>query len=239
MLFAAGLGTRLAPFTHHHPKALAEVSGKTLLEHNIRYLREGGIREVVVNVHHFPDQIRAVLEKEGGFGSTVLVSDESEAVLETGGGLLKALPLLGLEEDVVVMNVDVLTNLDLSKLLQAHHSRKADATLAVMQRSSSRFLLFDETFRLCGWRNEKTGEEKIPCPTHALQPWAFSGIQVLSPRFLSAIPLRGKFSMIDAYLALAGSQHILGYDHTGDVFLDVGKPEAVLAAATLFSPKNT
>lgn len=235
MLFAAGLGTRLAPFTNHHPKALAEVSGKTLLEHNIRYLQRFGINEVVVNVHHLAGQIIAVLEKESGFGSRVIISDERDEVLETGGGLLKAAPLLESKADVVVMNVDVLTNLDLSALLHAHRQQAADATLAVMQRTSSRYLLFNETLRLCGWRNEKTGEEKLPCPANALQPRAFSGIQVLSPRFLDAIPLQGKFSMIDAYLALVGSHAIYGYDHTGDVFLDVGKPEAVLEAGRLFS----
>lgn len=237
MLFAAGLGSRLAPFTHHHPKALAEVSGKTLLEHNIRYLQRAGIWDVVVNVHHFADQIISVLEQENGFGSRVRVSDESNEVLETGGGLLKALPLLGTEEDVVVMNVDVLTNLHLPALLEAHEAQQADATLAVMQRPSSRYLLFDETLRLCGWRNEKTGEQKQPRAAAAPQPRAFSGIQVLSPRFLKAIPLRGKFSMIDVYLALADSHLLQGYDHTGDIFLDVGKPEAVVAAAALFSGK--
>ncbi len=235
LLFAAGLGTRLAPFTNHHPKALAEVAGKTLLEHNIRYLQGFGIKDVVVNVHHFADQIISILEREKGFGSRVEISDESDGVLETGGGLLRALPLLGPDETIVVMNVDVLTNLNLSRLWEMHHTRAADATLAVMQRTSSRYLLFDETLRLCGWRNEKTGEERLPCRANALQPRAFSGIQVLSRRFLDAIPLRGKFSLIDAYLALAGSHTIYGYDHTGDVFLDVGKPEAVLEAAKLFS----
>lgn len=237
MLFAAGLGTRLKPFTDHHPKALAEVSGKTLLEHNIRYLRRFGITDVVVNVHHFADQIMAVLEKEAGFGSRVQVSHEREAVLETGGGLLNAWPLLKNDEPVVVMNVDILTNLNLTSLIALHRQRGADATLAVMQRASSRYLLFDETLRLCGWRNEKTGEEKRPVRSEVLQPRAFSGIQILSPRFIEAIPQRGKFSMIDAYLALAGSHSIYGYDHTGDLFLDVGKPEAVQAAGGLFSGK--
>lgn len=237
MLFAAGLGTRLAPFTNNHPKALAQVAGKTLLEHAIRYLQRFGITDVVVNVHHFAEQILDVLEKENGFGSYVQISDEREAVLETGGGLQKAAPLLGTEDPIVVMNVDILTNLDLPRLIEIHHQRGADATLAVMQRTSSRYLLFNETMHLCGWRNEKTGEEKIPVPAEALQPRAFSGIQILSPGFIQAIPQRGKFSLIDAYLALAGEKKINGYDHTGDVFLDVGKPEAVQAAEDLFSGK--
>ncbi|RYD53294.1 MAG: nucleotidyltransferase family protein [Sphingobacteriales bacterium] len=233
MVFAAGLGTRLKPFTDSHPKALALVHGKPLLEHTIRYLQKAGITEVVVNVHHFADQIEAVLQRENGFGSRVQVSDERDEVLETGGGLLKALPFLQDSDPVVVLNVDVLTNLNLPALLASHQHRSAAATLAVMRRSSSRYLLFDNDLRLCGWRNEKTSVEKLPRPIPELQPLAFSGIQVLSRHFLESVPLRGKFSMIDAYLHLANDVSIYGFDHTGDVFLDVGKPEAIAQAAGL------
>lgn len=234
LLFAAGLGTRLKPFTDQHPKALAEVNGKTLLEHNIRYLQSAGIREVVVNVHHFADQIEAVLEKHQGFGSTIHLSDERDQVLETGGGLRKALPLLEGAGPVVAMNVDALTNLNLQGLLYSHAEKKADATLAVMLRESSRYLLFDEDLRLCGWRNQKTGEEKIPRTVEYMTPFAFSGVQVLSRRFLNDIRLQGKFSLIDLYLAMAESHRIQGFNHSGDLFLDVGKPEAVVEAAALF-----
>ncbi len=233
MVFAAGLGTRLKPFTDSHPKALALVNGKPLLEHAIRYLQKAGITEVVVNVHHFADQIEAVLHRENGFGSQVQVSDERTEVLETGGGLLKAIPLLQGSDPVLILNVDVLTNLDLSALLASHRQRNADATLAVMQRTSSRYLLFDDDLRLSGWRNEKTGAEKLPRPVADLQALAFSGVQLVSQRFLEAIPLQGKFSMIDAYLSLANELPIHGFDHTGDVFLDVGKPEAIAQAAHL------
>src|SRR5690606_25044633 len=157
MLFAAGLGTRLKPFTDHHPKALARVHGKTLLQWNIEYLQRFGIGEVVVNVHHFAGQIEQELHAHRGFGSKVHISDERDAVLETGGGLKKAQPFLEREEYFLVMNADVLTNLDLHRLMKAHHPENI-ATLAVMQRASSRHLLFDEEMTLCGWRNNTTGE---------------------------------------------------------------------------------
>jgi NDP-sugar pyrophosphorylase family protein len=232
MLFAAGLGTRLKPFTDHHPKALAEVNGKTLLEHNIRYLQRFGIEDVVVNVHHFADQIIEVLEDNSGFGSWVTISDERDEVLETGGGLKKAAEHFINEESFVVMNVDVLTNLDLGRMIEAHNENLAFATLAVMKRDSSRHLLFDDQMILCGWRNNNTGEERISRLSN-LHPFAFSGIQVLTPEILD-MPFEGKFSMIDVYLHYAKTHLISGYDHTGNIFIDVGKPDSLEKAAYLF-----
>lgn len=234
MLFAAGLGTRLKPFTDHHPKALAEVNGKTLLEINILYLQSFGIEEVVVNVHHFAGQIKTVIAENDGFGSKVLISDESDEVLETGGGLKKAIPFFQDEEAILVMNVDVLSNIDLSKLIAAHHSKNAFATLAVMQRNSSRQLLFNESMQLCGWENTGTGQKRIAREEEPLTRLAFSGIQVISAKLLKSISQEGKFSLIDVYLHAAKTENIQGYDHTGDVFLDVGKPESLEQAACLF-----
>ncbi len=233
MLFAAGLGTRLKPFTDKHPKALAEVNGKTLLEHNIRYLQRFGIEDVVVNVHHFADQIIQVLNDNNGFGSWVTVSDERDEVLETGGGLKKAAPYFEHEDNFVVMNVDVLTNLDLSKMIEGHTASDAMATLAVMKRESSRQLLFDEHMMLCGWTNNNTGEQKIVREVLEMQPLAFSGIQVLSNCMLD-IPFKGKFSIIDLYLHNARENIIRGYNHTGNIFIDVGKPESLEKAGYLF-----
>lgn len=233
MLFAAGLGTRLKPFTDKHPKALAEVNGKTLLEHNIRYLRRFGIEDVIVNVHHFADQIINTIEDNGGFGSWVTISDERDKVLETGGGLKKATEYFEGEKAFVVMNVDVLTNLDLQRMIETHSDSKATATLAVMKRESSRHLLFDNDMTLCGWTNNSTGERKISRDVDNLQPFAFSGIQVLSPAMFD-MPFSGKFSMIDVYLHFAKTQTIKGYDHTGNVFIDVGKPENLEKASYLF-----
>ena len=235
MILAAGLGTRLKPFTDHNPKALAEVNGKSLLEHNIRYLQRFGIYDVIVNVHHFADKIEAALYEHDSFGSEVSVSDERSEVLETGGGLKKAASFFAGEEAFVVMNVDVLTNLDLGKMIEAHGSNTASiATLAVMKRESSRMLLFDEEMTLCSWVNNKTNEERISRQVSPLHPFAFSGIQVLSQAVLNDIPFEGKFSLIDLYLHLAKRYTIKGYDHTGNIFLDVGKPESIEKAEYLF-----
>lgn len=234
MLFAAGLGTRLKPFTDHHPKALAPVNGKTLLEHNILYLQKFGIKEVVVNVHHFAEQIENVLVENNGFGSQVHISDERNEVLETGGGLLKAASFFN-NEDFVVMNVDMLTNFDLNKLIEAHRGSNALATLAVMQRNSSRQLLFDDTMQLCGWRNNSNGETKVARNIQDANELAFSGIQIIHTEFFKFIEQKGKFSIIDSYLQLAKNHTVKGFDHSGDLILDVGKPESLLLAEQLFS----
>lgn len=234
MLFAAGLGTRLKPFTDSCPKALVEINDKTLLEHNIRYLQRFGIYEVIVNVHHFAHMIEDTLQDNDCFGSEVTISDERDEVLETGGGLKKAAHFFAGEQDFVVMNVDVLTNLDLEKMIAAHHAGNSIATLAVMNRSSSRNLLFDQQMTLCGWKNNTTGKTRMARDVQPLQPFAFSGIQVLSQAVLQNIPFSGKFSLIDLYLHLAKTQTLTGYDHSGNIFIDVGKPESIEKAAYLF-----
>lgn len=235
LLLAAGLGTRLKPFTDKHPKALATVNGRTLLEWNIRYLQRFGIEDVIVNVHHFANQIEETVHKNEGFGSRVTISDERDAVLETGGGLLKAAPFFDGEEAFVVMNVDALTNLDLAVMLEHHRRCSPVATLAVQQRETSRFLLFDESLRLCGWRNigppivERTARVcKEP------KGFGFVGVQVLTPAFLQSIRRTGKFSIIDAYMDAAPEHEVLGYDCTEALFIDVGKPESLARAASLF-----
>ncbi len=233
MLFAAGLGTRLKPFTDHHPKALAEVNSKTLLELNIKYLQRFGIYDVIINVHHFADQIEDVLFDNDNFGSNITISDERDVILETGGGLKKASWYFEDEPSFVVMNVDVLTNLDLQKMIDAHHASEAVATLAVMQRNSSRQFLFDQHMMLCGWTNNNTGEQRIVNEASWLQPYAFSGIQVLSSPILE-MPFTGKFSIVDVYLHFAKTQILKGYDHTGNIFIDVGKPESLEKASYLF-----
>ena len=230
LLLAAGLGTRLAPFTNSHPKALAVAGGQTLLERSVRYLQKANIYEVVVNVHHFADQIEEAVAAGKGWGSNIQISDERAAVLETGGGLLKAAPLLAGSPEIVILNVDVLTDLDLQKMIKAHWETGAAATLAVMNRTSSRYLLFDNAGRLCGWRNEKTGEQKMPRECADAQPFAFSGIQIVSQEFITGIRRQGKFGLVDAYLDAAPEQEIVAYDHSGGLFLDLGKPEALVEA---------
>lgn len=233
MIFAAGLGTRLKPFTDQHPKALAPVNGKSLLQHNIQYLQQFGIFEVVVNVHHFADQIEAELLNHNGFGSTVHISDERDAVLETGGGLLHAASFFN-EEHFLVMNVDMLTNLNVQRLIDAHFASSALASLAVMRRESSRQLLFDHEMKLCAWRNHKDGAMKIARPYDSCLEYAFSGIQMLHTDFFKYNVFTGKFSIIDAYLDIAQHHAVIGFDHTGDLILDVGKPASLTLAAQLF-----
>ncbi len=235
MIFAAGLGTRLKPFTDHSPKALAEVNGRSLLEHNVRYLQRFGIYEVIINVHHFAPMILEAIKDNDGYGSEICISDEKDMLLETGGGLKKAAGFFEGEESFVVMNVDILTNLDLGKMIAAHTANNAMATLAVMQRESSRQLLFDKEMMLCGWVNNATGEERISRIVSDLRKFSFSGVQVLSAAILKDIPFSGKFSLIDLYLHQAKTNILKGYDHSGNLFIDVGKPGSVEQAEYLFS----
>lgn len=233
MIFAAGLGTRFKPWTDKHPKALAPVHGKSLLQRNIEYLQRYGIREVVVNVHHFADQIIEAIQTNRGWGSDIIISDETDAVLETGGGLLKAASLLR-NGSFVVINVDILTDLDLGQMIHHHLQLMPLATLAVTNRTSSRYFLFDQFHNLSGWRNDKTGEERISRLSVDKTPRAFSGIHIIDPRIFSLIRQEGKFSMVDVYLDLAQSEIIKGFDHSGSKFIDVGKPDSVAKAEALF-----
>ena len=238
MILAAGFGTRLKPFTDKHPKALAMVNGKSLLQRNIEYLQKIGITEVLVNVHHFADQIIDAINTNNGWGSTVTISDETDAVLETGGGLKKAAWYFKNETSFLLINADILTNLDLDALVVQHTNTGALATLAVSDRNSSRYFLFDEAGKLCGWKNQNTGEYKpvhlSDSNTEHLQAKAFSGIQVIDTKLLALMQREGKFSMVDVYLDLCATHTILAYDHTGATLLDVGKPESLALAATLF-----
>jgi Nucleoside-diphosphate-sugar pyrophosphorylase involved in lipopolysaccharide biosynthesis/translation initiation factor 2B, gamma/epsilon subunits (eIF-2Bgamma/eIF-2Bepsilon) len=233
MIFAAGLGTRFKPWTDKHPKALAVINGKSLLQRNIEYLQQYGIRDVVVNVHHFAEQVKNAVEKNDGWGSQIIFSDETEELLETGGGLKKALPHFK-TPTIVVINSDILTDLDLEKMIETHRRSGALATLAVSDRATSRYFLFDENNILCGWRNTSTGEEKISRAAKKFIPKAFSGIHVIETRLVNLVEREGKFSMVDVYLDLAKKHEILAYDHTGSRFIDVGKPGAVAKAETMF-----
>jgi len=243
MILAAGLGTRLKPFTDHHPKALAMVNGKSLLQRNVAYLLSFGITDIIINVHHFADQIIAAVKENNGWGANITISDETDEVLETGGGVLRAADYFAGEEKWLVMNADILTNLDLHKMIAADEAFaiKAEgdlvATLAVTDRSSSRNLIFNEAGTLCGWKNNNSGEEKWALPLrdpNTAVPKAFSGIQIIHAPFLEEVKLRGKFSLIDAYLQLAQYYAIHYYDHSEGILLDVGKPESLEKAASIF-----
>ena len=230
MILAAGLGTRLKPFTDQHPKALAPVNGKPVLQKNIEWLQAAGIAEVIVNVHHFADQIISSIEANNGWGSQVTISDESDEVLETGGGISKAGWFLSKADAAVVMNADILTDMPLAEMIAYYKAEKPLATLATTQRSTSRYLLFDEENRLTGWKNIKTNELK----GNDGQPRAFSGIQILSPTIFDIMPFIGKFSMIDVYLELCANHPIISFDHSNSKMIDIGTMEKLEQAAILF-----
>ncbi len=234
MIFAAGLGTRFKPWTNHHPKALAMVNGKSLLQRNIEYLQQYGIFDVVVNVHHFADQIVQAVAENKGWGSNVIISDETNEVLETGGGLVKARNLLEGTEPFLTLNVDILTNLNLHHLLAYHRQHQPLISFGVTNRNTSRNFLFDDHNRLCGWRNNSTGDERISIAREGLVQKAYSCVVVFEPRVFSLIRQQGKFSLTETYLDLAAEHLILGYDHSGDNLVDVGKPESVAVAEALF-----
>lgn len=234
LIFAAGLGTRLKPLTDNMPKALVPISGKPLLEHIILKLKKNGFNEIMVNVHHFPDQIIQFLHENNHFGIRIEISDERNLLLDTGGGVKKASSFFDDGKPFLVHNVDILSNLDLDDLYAHHQKTSALATLVVSSRNTFRYLLLNDNLRLCGWINEKTGETKPDgfVNTGNFNKLAFSGIQILSPRIfglMSAYP--DKFPIMDFYLNNADSQIINGYIPQDYKMIDVGKIDVLDDAA--------
>lgn len=240
MIFAAGLGTRLRPLTNHKPKALVEVAGTPLLEIVIQQLKKHGFNEIVVNVHYFALQIIRFLKEKNNFGIQIHISDETDCLLETGGGLLKVRSFFEADEGTpfLVHNVDILSDLNLAAMYQHHLESNALATLAVRNRKTSRYLLFDESQRLCAWQNIKTGELRMMQKNKSissLKALAFSGIHVISPRIFQHMPSKiSKFSIIETYLQAAQSEFIGGYQSDDALWLDVGKPESLAQAEKIF-----
>jgi NDP-sugar pyrophosphorylase family protein len=239
MILAAGLGTRLRPLTEERPKALVEVGGRTLLEITLRRLASFGIREVIVNVHHFADMVVEYLRKNNNFGMQVEISRE-EVLLDTGGGLKKAAWFFleaaasgqaGKEcEPFILHNVDVISTIDLAKMVQSHRKTKALATLAVQQRQTSRYLLFDDHRRLCGRRKGSEPPEIVAGVKPSYQR-AFAGVHAISVRLLPMITEDGAFSLISCYLRLAGQgENLLAFGADNYYWRDLGKPENVKQA---------
>jgi mannose-1-phosphate guanylyltransferase len=215
MVLAAGLGTRLRPLTNDRPKALVEFRGRALLAITIERLKSFGIREVIVNVHHFADMVVDYLKANGNFGIDIEISRE-DLLLDTGGGLKKAGWFFG-SEPFVLHNVDVLTTIDLHRMAEFHKQNQALATLAVQDRKTSRYLLFDEDGRLCG---------RSPQPDARFQSFGFSGISVISPRLLSMMPDEEVFSIVNCYLDVAArGEKILGFRTDEYEWRDMGRPE--------------
>ncbi len=235
-LLAAGLGTRLQEHTRNCPKALVSLAGKPLLQHAVEYLKKYGITDITINVHHFAELIIDFIAEKQSFGIDIHISDERDQLLDTGGGLKKAIPFLHGDESILIYNVDIITNLNLNDFLNYHLKSKALATLAVRNRETSRYLMFDENFELSGWKNFSTGETRISRKAnfHEAQPYAFTGIHLIQPKLLNLITEEGKFPIIDLYLRLAKSHTIKAYTDTSELWMDLGKPEQLASAEMLF-----
>jgi mannose-1-phosphate guanylyltransferase len=242
MVLAAGLGTRLRPLTDNRPKALVEINGRSLLEIALTRLKGFGIRDVIVNVHHFAGMVVDHLKAHQDFGMNIEISRE-EVLLDTGGGLKKAAWFFlqdpaDANQPFLLHNVDVISDIDFNQMLSFHAERGALATVAVQQRESSRYLLFNEDLQLCGRRFEKDGRREIARPSSKLQPLAFSGIHVISPRLLTMIQEEGVFSIIDTYLHLAArGENILAFRADEYYWRDLGRPADLTQAAEDFQQK--
>ena len=239
MIFAAGLGTRLKPLTDRMPKALVPLAGKTLLQWQVEKLRDAGIRDIVVNVHHFPDMIIDAIRQNEGWGCNISVSDERDCLLETGGGLKKAFlnGLLSTEdnEPILACNVDILSNIDLSSFIDAYDPNTL-GLLVVSPRDTQRYLLFDDGNALRGWMNVATGEVRPktladdPKTANFLTPFAFSGMQILNPRIGKVMDERDKFSLIDLYLHACEKEVLKAYFPQNYRMMDVGKIDQLAEA---------
>jgi NDP-sugar pyrophosphorylase family protein len=242
MILAAGLGTRLRPLTDNRPKALVDVAGRTLLEITLSRLRVFGIREVIINAHHFADMVLEYLKTNDNFGMRIEVSRE-EVLLDTGGGLKKAAYFFledsgRLEEPFILHNVDVISTIDLRRMVRFHTENRALATLAVQDRETSRYLLFDEQLQLCGRRSGGDQEGELVRSSPRAQALGFCGIHVISPRLFEVMSEEGVFSIITAYLRLASEgEKLLGFRADEYYWRDLGRPDHVMQAAKDFRQK--
>ena len=245
MIFAAGLGTRLKPLTDTMPKALVRIGGEPLIKHVVLRLKEAGFQRIVVNVHHFAQQIIDYLEENEHFGLDIRISDETEQLLETGGGIKKARDLFDPHSPVLIHNVDILSNVDLTAFYDHACSSGAEATLLVSERQTKRYLLFDDEYRLVGWTNKETGEVKSPHnwvkdELQSLQMLAFSGIHVFSPALFPMMDQwPDRFPIIDVYLNACATHPLSGYVADNLRMIDVGKLDSLQQAEEFLLDKNT
>jgi NDP-sugar pyrophosphorylase family protein len=235
MVLAAGLGTRLRPLTNERPKALVEINGRSFLEITLTRLRDFGVREVIVNVYHFADMIAEYLRARQNFDMHIEISREDDLLLDTGGGLKKAAWFFlqdGDDEPFLLHNVDVISDIDLAQMVHFHDEHRALASLAVQQRASSRYLLFDHDGMLCGRRFVKEHRDEMARSSASQEPLAFCGIHVISPRLLKMITEEGEFSIIETYLRLATQgERVAAFRADGAYWRDVGTVESLQQAA--------
>lgn len=236
MIFAAGLGTRLRPFTDSKPKALVPVAGRPMLERVILKLKDAGFGDITVNIHHFGEQIIDFLRANDNFGTCIHISDERGELLDTGGGIRKARPFLEGNEPFLIHNADILTDLDLNAFYHHHLQSGADATLLTNHRKTSRFLVMDAGNRLCGWTNLSTGEVLPPELSYPGEPYhlqAFGCVHVLSPsifKYMKGERRTGKFSIIPFYVDICREVRIQGYPVDSENWFDIGRPETLAKA---------
>lgn len=245
MIFAAGIGSRLRPLTDTTPKALIEVGGKPMISHVIDHIASTGIREIIVNVHHLSAKLKDFLRTHYTGDLKIVISDETDALLDTGGGLVKAANLLGYDNDILLHNADIYTDADLGQMISRHVMTRADATLLTSTRSTSRYLLFDRMDRMTGWTNTLTGEIKSPYPPSEItesRPLAFGGIHIISPatlhRLTQIYPRDLKFSITQFYIDECRSLDIRSFTPIRPyTWIDIGKPESLAKAREIASKR--
>jgi len=231
MILAAGLGTRLKPITESIPKALVEVNGKTLLDITIRKLIENDFRKIIINTHHFSNKLKEFLDRNT-YAADIIISDESDLLLDTGGGLKYAQKYFD-DSPLLIHNVDIISNLNLKEFYQYHLSDDSIASLVVSKRISSRYLLINDENILCGWEDVKKNEKIIIRDKDNLYQFAFNGIHILNPQIINQFPDEKVFSVIKAYLKLAETEEIQGYICNDIKWIDVGKLDSLEKAEEL------
>ena len=229
LLLCAGLGTRMQDLTKEKPKALVFVNGKPLIAWNLEKLKKAGFTKVIINVHHFAQQIKDYLAEQDDFGLEIHISDETKSLLNTGGAVKKALPLIDSDKPLLIHNVDIISDIDLAKMMEEHMANRHFATLAVRTRKTTRYLMFEEeTKHLTGWTNIVSNEVKLSrITTLMVANYGFSGIHSISSSLQEFFPEQDSFSIIDVYLDAAKTKNLVAYPHEEDIWLDVGKPENV------------
>ncbi|MFH0865414.1 MAG: nucleotidyltransferase family protein [Bacteroidota bacterium] len=240
MIFAAGLGTRLKPITDSIPKALVQVGGITLLEHVIAKLVMHGFDDIIINVHHHAQKITEFLRSKNNFNIHIEISDESDMLLDTGGGLKKASWFFNDGRPFLVHNVDIISDIDFENFYCSHVQSNALATIAVRNRPPQRYFLFDSGMNICGWENLNTNEKIISrSSTSPMLSLAFSGIHVISPQIFELLQETGKFSIVDVYLRLSTYHDIKGYLHDTGYWIDAGKPQSIHEAENILKRNNS